>query len=320
MTVLPDMNESFLVQQPARRRGRAGIVIGLVSLAVSGSACSPDPVSHQPLLSLDEVTHWSIPDSIPVGGVETLGDVVVTWDPRFRGVVVTTDSSERIGVSSVANPIAVAADSQAGGLQVVDGGRNGVVTLDINGSEVGFRRSRLPVRLEAAALTPLGWIIGGFAANGSFSLFQGAQDPTSLWSSRDFSSGPGLSPLVSYQGPNLIVANRRAPFVIHTLGVGPSHLTSESRINLDDDLKDPSTWVLAGIVSIPGTYIVTLADVTSDRRLVLVLSQRGEVVRSRSFNDPFVLLRRQGSGRILGARYVGATEIVEYLLADSTLT
>jgi hypothetical protein len=253
-------------------------------------------------------------DSIAVGGVEVIGDAAITWDPRFRGIVVTTDASERIGVSSVASPIAVARVGRE--LQIVDAGRGGIVTLDFDGGEVDFRRHRLRIREEAAALTPLGWVVGGFGPDGAFTLFRSEQDSRALWSSTDFSSDPDLRPVISYQSPNLIVANRRSPFVLHTLEVGAT-LTPQGRIELGDILQDPSTWVLAGVVSIPGAYIVTLADVASDRRLMVILSQAGEVLRTRELDDPLVLLSRHDSGRILGARYVGATEIVEYSLADS---
>jgi len=76
---------------------------------------------------------------------------------------------------------------------------------------------------------------------------------------------------------------------------------------------DPASYIAMPILPIGGGFVQTLADLGSDRRIMILYSAVGTILRTTAIDAPLALVAHsQASGRLLALRRAGSTEVVGY--------
>ena len=116
----------------------------------------------------------------------------------------------------------------------------------------------------------------------------------------------------------LLLANSRAPFAIKRLRLDSATIQVFNP-RLPEAMEGPETWRALPLVAVKSGYIQTIADLLSDRRILVLYSPDGKTKAVRPLNAPIGMGAGNLSSSVVAAvRNLRAPEIVWYKWINET--
>lgn len=284
----------------------------LVTLACGGHDAPGAAIDH-PRLQLDEDLVIAVPDSQPLLGVATGVDGrLVAWSRNGAYLLSRTEAAERIPVSFAGAP--------AGGafgtddiLEFVDPAA-AVVRHSTTGGERAGRPLPSGLRVvEAVRTERFGWVAAGVDADGQYRIQP--LDGSPWWVIRpDTLRGGVLAPYrLAAARDGVLLTEAEPPF--RTWRVGPEG-AGDPFAPTGSGYPESSgvqRWVSAPVVEIGDGLVQTLADLASDRRVLVLYDRDGRELRKTVVGVPMALVGVTADGRhLVGVRNLGTPEVVLY--------
>lgn len=304
---------------PSRKSVTQLLLIGLAVWAETAQAqrCGDGQ------LSLSATGSLTLPASFGFQGMDVAPDGrLVLWSSK--GALLLVDASRRLTTYQLPDTIVPAG--------VVPEGGEGFRLIDTrSGREMlaGADRSILPMgeplvqqgeRLERAIRWADGWLLGVVDLKaGQFVVRQvRASGTETLYRSPPELQGMGISRHVLTLASNrVLLLQGSAPFAVMRLDQAtqrflplPLPLAGDSTVIAADSLKN---WRSVSAVGLDCTLVLTLSDLTSDRRILVRYGADDQVERITPVDAPVGLMARiPGSQTVLAARRAGELELVWY--------
>lgn len=272
-------------------------------------------------LLLRETHTHRLPDAFALdGAASTSSGALVLWSSKpgillliKKGRQVPIDAS---GLSSVVGAAFVAGDSV---IEAVDGGRRAVVRVSDAGEVTTTWSLDIPITVESAVRGANEWFVGGRTDAGQTRVYSAVEGSgTRLIHSVD--GRRGQNPVrrfhLSAAGADVLLMMTEAPFTTFHLAERGSirSFAPEAHAPLGALLNDSTRrWVALRTVPLDRGYLQTIADVRSDKRLMVLYDRQGRVVRHQVLEAPIGFLGAIPSNqKLLAARWVSSAEVVEY--------
>lgn len=304
------------------------LLVCFLALPVIGLGVAASCAQTLPELELTEVYSYSIPESIRVAGVNVdAADRVIVWSDRGTllmligrggGTVRRLGAVDELVSAAIRKVPATGSEHTPDVIELLT--RSGaVVRMDSAGRVVSTRMVSGLQGSTGAARLDEGWFAIITSSGESTSTLVYA--PDSATNVRPINlRGPttglvGTLPLrLSSDGGSVIVTQARYPFSSVMLAPSDSNpilrFSSLPTAVLGDD---PASYIAMPILPIGGGFVQTLADLGSDRRILILYSAVGTILRTTALDAPLALVaHRQAAGRLLALRRAGATEVVGY--------
>lgn len=273
---------------------------------------------HSDTIELREVFRWNI-DSMPQVVAAAISSDAAIFLAFADGSVATvrreTDRIVRVmsGVSVV-------------GAEFIDTRRLSIVTDE--GCEMQFHVDSLPRSLvpcndrdlhpsliSAARLQGTGWIEQRLVDDSH--IVRRRSDTTVLWRRQLADSGAGPLNMLPH-----LVAGSDAQMLVEWSSSPPL----SASVWYDDEqprrtwyiesrrfgLGDISNWRVLRPVALGQMWLVTLADLRSDLRVLVLMSDSGVLLRYKQINSPLGFLASSRSGHLLALSDIGRRELVLY--------
>lgn len=296
--------------------------VGAVLIASPSLEAQSEPQTSLPLLTLEEVERWSLPDGLrPTFLVAGGSGRIVAGSSRAPTILVGGGSELRpLPLSGGVEPIAAGLAPDCACIEVLDRSERRLVRIALDGTVLDGRRFEVPIELDAGARTSDGWILGGLLESGRYALYlvphDRARGPKRIRS-------PGISNWfrahVGSVGGSALVTSAAYPFearIVDAAG-GVTALSGTRRVvdslsaAWDEELE--ATWLSLPLVDVGEGYLQVLGDAASDRRILLLLDPSGTVLRVRVLDTALGFWTSLVSERLLyGARSLGDFELVVY--------
>ena len=299
------------------------VILVVASLAACADAPpradAAEPVPDDgPLLELDEARVIALPPERAVIGVAAAGDGrIAAWTAR-QLIVTDTGGAPLPTADIAARPIAAWFDS-AGALEVVDGHGGRVHRFLSDGSHAGFRELGVPVRIGAAARAPGGWAVGGAGEDGRYRVYAAGDGPPRLLLTIDPDTLLARR-LSSYRldpaRDAVLVSEAELPFRVWRVGRDGSAAPAMMPRGVRDRVTtrgERERWVALSVVEVGGGYLQTLADLASDRRLLVLMGRDGSTLRITEVAAPLGIAGTSADGEyVVGVRQADGWEAVLY--------
>ncbi len=262
---------------------------------------------------LVEVWAVRVPEDIdPVGVAGSADGRIALW--TAEDVFVVANGTLTPFANGVQQPLAVAPREE--GWEVVDIGQGAIVRFSPESAEPQVTPLVLPSRPYSAARMSCGWVFQLWDAHtesGSLVLVSESGNVNwSLevsWAKRHPRSSGQLLQLVG-AGDQVTATALGFPFEtvvvdcagdVHTFEPGPPLPTSDG-------------WIALGTVPIPGGFVTTYSDITSDRRVIRRRDSQGRFIRDTTLDVPLGFAAPLGTTSVLAVRRTDRVEIVVYRL------
>ena len=263
--------------------------------------------------TLVEVETFRLPEDVdPVGVVGSEDGTIALWTDQ--AVFVVTDGTLAAFGQSVLRPLAVAPKED--GWEVVDTGQGTIVRFFPKDAEPQATPLALPNRPYSAARMRCGWVLQLWDArtgSGSLVLVEEtgnvAWSLDSSWAKKPAQSSGQLVRLVG-TGDQVTATALGFPFeaaVVDCAG-------NVDMLDPGPPLPATDGWIALGTVQIPGGFVTTYSDITSDQRLVRRRGPRGRFIRDTTLNVPLGFAAPFGTTGVLAVRRTDYLEIVVYRL------
>lgn len=232
----------------------------------------------------------------------------------------TQSSRRRIGVNHVGAPLggAFIADSI---VAVFDSSRLAVITLTLDDRPVAIGPAVPSAPILTAVHTDAGWIAFASDSTGQARVWRWDGGPawTELrdWAAGVFPQGVAES-WITGAGVGLLVAEARYPFKAYQLDPKGSvaiefESFARSRFLQTGGEWDSTRWVGLRLLPLEPGYVWTLADLNSDKRVLVVYDHRGKVARQSLIDAPMGLIATCPTRhKLLAGRYTNRSEVVVY--------
>lgn len=270
------------------------------------------------VLSLTSVFTYEVPDSLELAGlaVATRGDVAA-WASNSSDVLIfSARGVTRVRDSLFKRPIAAAFDEARGVLEVVDADRRAVFDVTTDGQVSGHALITAPVNIAVAARTEDGWFVGGRprTSEGRFEVFPavGAGSPVYVSSLRRASTR--LPPYLSAAGHKLFIGFTDEPREVVLILPRTREAATFQMVRAPTQISGrKALWRALPVFALDTVYVQTLADLTSNARLLVLYDRLGRIVRVRSVDAPMGLVATDAQTRlVVGARRIDHVEVVGY--------
>lgn len=298
-------------------------------LAVAFTLLAGGP--HQELaLQLRQLQAHQFPDSLRLTGVAAGPEgELVTWS-RLTGSVLWLRNGtwQSVGSGQLRRPIAAALPGHAGRMEVLDVGLGEILVYSVAGEIVRRTSFNTIPHVAAAARGPDGWYIvrdsigrqriDRISSSGRFERIATLPRPVS---SPPDSTGVTLS----YAPAGLLVSHRSAPYraylVSNTGETIPFAVPPGIMESSDDGQSPAANWAAFPVVPIPNGYLLTYADLTSDRRLVAIYARDLRLLRSKPLDLPLTFHASSPDGStIIGFTRFSEVEIRVFELAREPIS
>lgn len=288
----------------------------LISTSASGQSTSSDPV-----LDLEEVFSYPVPDSIAVVDAWASSQAtLLLWSAEPGGLFLIRNGEWlAIGGDVARNPIAGAVTDGGNVIEVVDSERRSILRFDLTGQLQSEREFNVPLAIEGAARAAGAWFIGGRNAAGDFVVYAfGTDGPTKRLYVLPRDLGERVSAYLAPAGADVLIT----PIGYNSTA---TRISSDGRIRRvlqppADSVIDaqhrtgrPSRWISLRSLALDRGYIRMLSDLASDDRVLLLYDDAGNIVRHRFIDIPFGLVASSSEQQLLvAARHLHRTEIVGF--------
>lgn len=273
-----------------------------------------DATASEPRLQLEEQFAIAVPDAVQLIGVAPGSDGrLVAWSREGAYLLSATDTAKQVPVSFSEVPAGAALGTD-GTLELVDPAAGVLRHVTM----AGEGRSRpLPSGLrvvDAVRTERFGWIAAGVDPQGRYRI-QPIDAGAAWWViSPDTLREGALPPYrLAATGDGVLLTEAEPPF--RTWRVRPEGAeepfapTSAGSPERDGVQR----WVSAPLVDLGDAMVQTLADLASDRRVLVLYDQDGREQRKTVMSVPMALVGITGDRRhLVGVRDVGSPEVVLY--------
>ena len=308
--------------------------VGGVPVSMSGPSLAhsvhPDTVSR---LVLTEAFTLSVPDSFAMEGLVASAHsaTLLAWSGSASYVLVYSriddDPPKAIGNQTLIRPIGAAfTNNGEEAIEVIDAGRRMVSTFSLSGEHLSDIHLRVPVQeVLGAARGQEGWFLAGNNIHGVCRLYLQSPDGdavevslgSDLWVPSRTGCTHGTLLITALSRGSVLVSRRDEPFHSQQADPGgsPNGLVFRPPREALAQSGDPGRlWRALPIVELDRGYLQTVADLRSDRRVIVRFDEVGTVVRIRTFDLPIGFVTSVPAERlIIGARRIGGVEIVGYV-------
>jgi hypothetical protein len=284
---------------------------------------APAQVCHSGPVALDARATLQLPQSLGIRGVATgPSGTLALWSSGGEVFFIDRERSlTRVRLPDSIRPAGIAITPS--GLRLVDQTSGGDFLLSPDGQLVSMGRVRLGMaeELDQALWQGDGWVLGvrdlatrrfmlrRDRPSGKTVLFQSAQSDSVKTIHRYF---------LSETGRGLLLTRTTAPFTlirmspldgtIDTLGAA---LSPAAGVTIP--AESLANWRALPVVALDCTLLLTLSDLTSDRRLLVRYGADDQVERVTELDVPIGLVARlPGENAVLAARRTGELELVWY--------
>lgn len=202
--------------------------------------------------------------------------------------------------------------------------RRSVVNLDTLGHRVAEQRYPLPFEPAAATYVAAYWFVAGRDRDGHPLVMRLAEtSATQLPLPARLRHDLEHEWHLSAGNEGLLITQITSPFEVTELDINDGRVIArfaptDPAVRLGDD-----SWVSMAVVRIGDGYLQTLADQTTDRRLIIVYDNRHRVRTMKSLTAPFgIVSSSPEKGVLVGGRWTKGPEYVLYTWnwIDSTST
>lgn len=270
-------------------------------------------------LQLIERTALSLPWR--PAGVSAAGGAVFVWSAEFPMVYVydggTVDS---VFHGDLLNPLALAPVRAGQELRILRGDATSWVTLSRSGALLG----RVPIRgvsalarFQAAIATSSGWGVLGRDSIGVNRLFQVAHNGRSHEVIRG--GFEGIPPAgLAFMGGEFVLLGWPSPF--EAVWISGGRLSAPFRLVPDSALREferqgpqDGLWIPVTVVALDGGFLMTFADLRSNRRLLVTSGARLTFRRATLIDGRLAFVASDpGSQRLWAVRALDVPELVSY--------
>lgn len=295
-------------------RGLATVIV--VALVVP--ACAPtDPGPQE--LRLRQVGQYSLAkDFHPTGAVLADDGAVLVWEKLKSTVTLLTPYGTRRSITSPRlGGIVGAAFGAADTLELIDVGDHATVRLSRGGRFISATPIVVGNDIDSAVRIGKAWFIGWRASDTTYGTARLSEN--GIVSDVQVSVVP--SEARENTGAGVVLANlwgipaytwRRAPFTTRATGAVPAKIL-DPMAAFRQHVGRSANWAALAPVTFADGAVQTVADLTSDRRFVIVYSRDGAVLSATTLNAPLGFVAAAPTAhRILAARNVGSLELVIY--------
>ena len=297
----------------------------LVLLAVAAALWCSSLFAQQSEFHLREDSTRAIPDSFSLTAVTVspAGTPVLLFDGDGAVTVLGTAAAP-VRSPALAHPMAavlLAGDTLVEAIDTARG-RPRVVRVSAGGAARAQAALPLPVHPGGAAYGGGAWWVGGTDETGTYRLFrvalEGSRGGARVEPAAQSRQVGGSDAHLSWCGGSLLAASRRPPFrVVRLVGAdGPLLYDLPIPETLDADTVLASVggyWTSAPAVCLDGAVLQTLADLRSDRRVLVLYDAAGKVARRRVIDVPLAVVASvPGAQSLIAVRRAGAPELVWY--------
>lgn len=302
------------LRSPARRLLPCGVLVLALARQGSAQACRSGPVSLELRASLQ------LPPNSGIAGVTTgRSDAVVLWSPS--GEVFAVDRSRaltRWQLPDSIRPAGMAITPE--GLRIFDFAAREFLRRDDGTLElVSTNRLAMAEQVDQA-LWRRGWVVGlrdlarrsfvvrAVDRGGSRELFRSATSDSVRTIQRYH---------LTESGRGLLLTRTMAPFTVLRLDPETRMVDTLEGVTRHAEFGVPrdslSSWRALPAVSLDCTLLLTLSDLTADRRLLVRYGATDRVERVTELGAPLGLIGRvPGEDGVLAARRAGELELVWY--------
>lgn len=279
------------------------------------------------LYEFTEVFSWPVPEDHSLAGAAlgTGGAFVAVFEDRGYVAVVDGAQLRWFGDGILIHPVGAALVENNAFLEVIDAGLGQALRFTRDGTLLDRWALHLPFDLTHAARAEGGWYVGGVASEGgkeAFAVWWIAADGTaSLIYEEQLPAGPFGSRVeqhLSTAGSNALVTRvtpQYATLRIDSVGAVLREYSPFSSPELQQLLSQDSTrlWVSLPAVDLGQELLQTIADVRSDRRVLVLFDRSGTVARYSELDVSWGALAARPSDRLLiAARRADRISVVGY--------
>jgi len=318
---VPPLNHRLLmvaIISAAEHFTRSGRV-ALVSL-IAFSACTGTPAVDNARLELVEHLVRAVPSGASLSGVSAPDSATfVAWGGADVYVLAARQPTAAT-VLKASRPVAVRL-TRGDRLETIEAGEQVVGTYGPDGKRLHARKLSLPIEITGAVAIGDVWMIGG-ADSSRYHVFSVAPDghrrPIQQWAG-DASARIAPAMHLSPAGRDLLVTDMDAPYSVRRVNSNGRILASFSPAK--DALPALGTrgdashdrWVSLPAVYFGDGYLQTLADLTSDLRVVIAYDRHGNQRSAAQVHAPIGFVGTTPDFRFLVASRGGAApEFVLY--------
>lgn len=291
------------------------LTLPALAASCAATASIPGLVSAQPTegtTTFVELRAFPIPKGLDLAGVvgSTDGRIAAWTD---EDVFVVTDDGRLDRLAGIfRRPLAVGAVGP--GWEVVDVGQNTIARFNLTHGEPVITPLLLPGRAYAAARMSCAWVFqlwDPLAGKGSLVLAGESGNVIKSWdipwAKKDGRSLGQILQLVG-AGDQVTATALGYPFataLVHCSG-------TVEMFDPGPALPRSGNWIALGTVQIPGGYVTTYSDITSDRRVLRRWDSRRRFMKDISLDVPFAFAAPLHAESVLAVRRTDRVEIVVY--------
>lgn len=295
-----------------------GIGLTGIRTPLSGQSCGAGQLSLQAGASLQ------LPSTFGIDGVVAGSDGGITlWSPG--GEVLAVSPARQLSLSQIPDSISPVGLTPlvGGGFRVLDGltGREFLIHPDGAVVATGVTLERWGEVFERAIWRDGGWVVGllDLGARQFVLREYRSADRRTLFRSASADSVKAIPRFsLTDADAGVVLSRGTAPFTLYRV-----HLAGNRIDTLPPPLAGPGAgpiaadslflWRSASTVALDCVLLVTLTDLTSDRRLLVRYGPDDQVARVTALDAPLGLVTRiPGRPTVLGARRAGELELVWY--------
>lgn len=282
--------------------------------ACAAPAAPRDPA--RPLnLSMQEVLQF--PADFEAFGVVSRGDQIVSWGHGPDEVLYRAEDRRWHALTNAPRAPFAAALDDANHVWVLDSASRTSVQLDLARGTIATVPTAMPRTPDAATRFGGRWLVSATNPDSTASVvsLSGTRIDT-LLTVRPTSNGVTTARarlLLTVVDDTLVATNRFYPFTIRFL-TKTGKLHREWQPDLAGAANIPATaldrFVALSVVAVDGVYLLTLAELTSVRRALVIIDATGRILRYREIDVPLAFIGATPEHLISLRRVRGIQEVV----------
>lgn len=296
--------------RPASRR--AALTMGVVVLVTGAVQTLPD-------MELQEVDRWEAPDGFDVSGlVGNASGGLFVWSSH-RVIELDSDLDPVADYQLHGGAVLAVGLREAGAVEVFRSTPPTIVSINRDGSVRDSVALQLHTRVVDAILTPAGWVI----------LTASGEDPSINHLVRVLSPGGDVQLLAVTEltgslwsdGACIYLAQITSPHKVEVFDLaGHLYLSTSARGDFVDSLAvalgsrgGARIWVGLPALPVGPGFVQTIADLSSDWRVMALYDAEGRPVRSRVYRVPMGFLASDVDKQtLIASRRLNSAEVVRY--------